>query len=139
MRDYLEQIKADPALRVAVETARAWGVSPGRFLGREPAVTVTPTQDGGFRVARAPEWDDEARGLALALAAYEAELCPGCRQPLAETTAPENEGRYVAAAPVLCHRCAASSMAGEAYQDHPHASALLLQVELRDPVVVPVE
>lgn len=79
------------------------------------------------------EWDDEAREWALALAAYEADLCPGCRQPLAETTLAENEERYVALPAIRCHRCTASSQAMDRDAEKPHASALLVPIELREP------
>jgi hypothetical protein len=131
--DALERLRNDPGLRAVVETARAWGVSPRRFSGWEPAVTVTPLQGGGWRVVREPEWDDESQELALALAAYEADLCPGCRQPLSETTLPEREGRYKAQLAVRCHRCTASSIGADVYAETPHAQALLLPVELVPP------
>jgi hypothetical protein len=134
-----DQVRDDPALRAVLETARTWGVSPSRFMGREPHVTVVPLQDGGWRHVREPEWTDEDRDMALALAAYESDLCPGCRHPLSETTRPEREELYVPAQPIRCWRCTAASIAGDAYAEERHASALLLQVDLRDPVVVPVE
>ncbi len=78
------------------------------------------------------EWTDEDRDLALALADYEADLCPGCRHPLSETTKPENEDRYKAGRALLCHRCVATEIAGKRYERHPHAGALLIPVELEN-------
>lgn len=125
----LEQIRVDPTLRAVVKAARAWGVSPSRFLGHEPTVTVVP--DGpNWRVCRSPAWTVEDRELVLAYVAYEAQLCPGCSRPLDETTDPDNEGRYVTGRPVRCHHCAALAQAGSAYEDDPHPSTLLFSAEL---------
>jgi len=77
------------------------------------------------------EWDDEARGVAVALAEYEAGLCPSCRHPLAETTDAANEYRYVAGMAVRCHRCTATDQASHIYQDSPSPNCLLIPVELR--------
>lgn len=128
----LAQVQADPGLRAALEAARAWGVSPSRFLGREPATAVVPALDGsgGWRFVREPEWLEDDQALALALGIYEAGLCPGCRHPLSETAQPEREGLYRARPPVRCHRCTASSMAADQYSESPHSSALLLPIEL---------
>lgn len=131
--DPLERVKHDPGLRAVLTAARAWGVSPRRFLGWEPTVHVTPQIRGGWTLKADPEWDEESQALAVALAAYEADLCPGCQQPLSETTLPEREGQYVAQLAVRCHRCTASSIGAEKYADTPHAQALLLPVELREP------
>lgn len=134
----LAQVRADPGLRAALEAARAWGVSPSRFLGREPATAVMPALNGsgGWRFVREPEWLEEDRALALAFGIYEADLCPGCRHPLAETTDAAHEFAYRPGAPIRCHRCTVSSMAANAYAEQPHASALLLPIEL---VEVPAE
>jgi hypothetical protein len=126
----LERVKDDPGLRAALEAARSWGVAPLRFFGREPKTHVLRDGDGRELLAREPEWTDEDRALAIALGLYEADLCPGCRHPLSETTKPENEGLYRPLAPIRCHRCTASSMGADRYADSPHASALLLSVEL---------
>ena len=126
---------ADPALRTAIEAARAWGVPLSRFLGREPA--TRHEYDLGGRLVRSvsePEWTADDREAAMALLAYEADLCPGCRQPLAETTLAENEERYVASVAARCHRCTAVAIVQDKVQERPHASALLIGVELRTPV-----
>lgn len=39
-------------------------------------------------------WTDEDRDLLLALAEEERAECDGCRRPMAETTDPDNRGRY---------------------------------------------
>lgn len=127
----------DPQIRAVVETARAWGISPKRLLGWEPEhVTVYEYDDAG-RVTRTtttiePEWDDKQRELAFALQAYEADLCPGCKQPLTETTRVENEGQYEPGPAVRCHRCTAADQAFKKYQDSPAPQALFLPVRLRN-------
>jgi hypothetical protein len=78
-----------------------------------------------------PEWDERERGWALALLAYEAALCPGCREPLSETTKAENEGRYVPGPAVRCHRCTATEQASVTYRESPQPRALLIPVELQ--------
>lgn len=136
LEDYLEQITTDATLRAVLRAARSWGVSPGRFLGNEPARTYTLERDDVGRVARIvehtdPEWDGQSRELALALEAYEVGLCSGCRQPLSETTDPAAEGRYVSDPPILCHACTALSIGAEPYQEHAHAQALRFGVRLK--------
>jgi hypothetical protein len=126
------RVSSDPGFRRLVQTARAWGVPPTIFLGRKRVTTYY--HDGALRQVRAEadaEWTDEDRDLALALAAYEADLCPGCHQPLSETTNPENEDRYKTGRALLCHRCVATEIAGKAYEGHDHPGALLIPVELR--------
>jgi len=132
----------DPALRGMLEAARAWNVSPRRFLGWEAAAVTTYEYDLTGRLIRSvtlpeAEWDQDDRDLALSLLAYEAELCPGCRQPLAQTTAAGNEYRYRSGPAIRCHRCTASQQAAAAYQDSPSPEALFIPVEfLRDDVEV---
>jgi hypothetical protein len=131
-----ERISTDPGLRRVVEVARAWGVSPRRFLGWEPTRTIRYEQglgSGAAVITTEPEWSDDDRDLAAGLLDYEAGLCPGCRHPLAETTMPEREFAYVAEPAVRCHRCTASAQASEVYAESPTASALLIPVELRLP------
>src|SRR5919202_1322295 len=120
----LEQLRADPHLRACVRASRDWGVSPGRFLGREPArhVVHDPVTGRVVLVEAAAEWDDEARALALALIAYEADACPGCGQQLSETTKAEHEDRYVPGPAVRCHHCTAAARGAEVYVDSPQAS-----------------
>lgn len=133
----LMDLVGDPQLRAIVEAARAWGISPKRLLGWEPSRVTVYEYDMSGRLARSTttaevEWDDEQRGLVFALQAYEADLCPGCRQPLEETTRAENEGRYVAGPAVRCHRCTASDQASRAYEDSPASQALFIPVTLRE-------
>jgi hypothetical protein len=127
-----QSLAADSGLRAAVEAARGWGVPLSRFMGREPATVHHYDVSGRcVRSVREPEWTAADRDAAIALLAYEADLCPGCRQPLAETTLAENEERYVASVAARCHRCTAVAIVQEQVEDRPHASALLIGVELR--------
>jgi hypothetical protein len=133
----LPDLAGNPQLRALVEAARAWGISPKRLLGWEPEQTTVYEYDRWGRVARTitvaeREWDDEQRGLVFALQDYEAELCPGCRQPLEETTAAENEYRYTPGPAIRCHRCTATEQASKAYEDSPVPSALLIPIHLRE-------
>lgn len=94
----------------ALRVARAWGVSPRRFLGVEPVRTVTYTRDDAGRIVSAritvePEWDEDDRTVAFALEDYEARLCGGCGDDLDETTKTENEGAYEPLPAILCFRC----------------------------------
>lgn len=109
----------DPGHRAVIVAARTWGVPPSIFLGR-------------VRVDGVPEWLDEDRQAAFDLAAYEAELCPGCREPLAETTKPANEFLYRAELAGRCHRCTAADQLSTALQDRPSPSALLVSVTLKE-------
>lgn len=133
----MTDLVGNPGLRVTLEAARSWGVSPSRFLGREPSSVTVHEYDDCGRLVRSvttagPEWGPEDHELALSLLEYEARLCPGCGGHAAETTAAEHEFAYVADA-VLCHRCAAIgrehakwAKAGSA----PHA--MLVSARLRE-------
>lgn len=122
-------LAADDALRRVVQAARAWGVSPGRFLGREPARRTVYHYDQAGRLLAAetlvePEWTDYDRALALALADFEAESCPGCGHPLAETTDPEAEYRWTPGPAIRCHRCTAAYQARDIHATSPQPQAL---------------
>ena len=137
--DAADQVRNDPGLRQVLQAARAWGVSPRRFLGWEPARTTVYERDHAGRVVREitrteAEWSDGDRALAQALASWEADLCGGCSYPLAETTLPENEGAYRAREAIRCHRCTASMQAYETYADTYAPEALMVPVELLQPV-----
>jgi hypothetical protein len=111
-------------------------VSWRRFNGWEPRSETVHSYDEAGRLIRTvttvePEWDDDNRAWAQALLAYEADLCPGCRQPMSETTSADHEGRYVSRPAIRCHRCTASSQASELYREAPQPNALLIPIELR--------
>jgi hypothetical protein len=61
----------------------------------------------------------------LALALYREGLCPTCTGVLADTTAPENEGKYRAELPLKCFRCEAFGLSHDAYADQPQPMSLL--------------
>src|SRR3954468_9041312 len=130
-------VASDAGLRAVLLAARAWGVSPRRFLGWEPSRHYAHTYRDGRLVGTVEtletEWDDESRDLAMALAMWESDLCPQCRQPMSETTARENEGRYVPHPAIRCHYCTASRAAGEQYHDSPQSEALFIPVTFQPP------
>lgn len=130
-------LAGDPQLRAIVQAARAWGVSPKRLLGWEPHQVTVHEYDSSGRLARSTttveaEWDDEQRELVFALQAYEADLCPGCQQPLEQTTRSDNEGQYVAGPAIRCHRCTAADQAFKTYENSPAAQALFIPLTLRE-------
>jgi hypothetical protein len=77
---------------------------------RVSAVTVTES-----------EWDEYERAWMFALAVWRESRCTGCGGNLAETTDPENEGRY-AVADARCHQCTARSIAAKKW-DVPDVTA----------------
>jgi len=124
------RVAEHPGLRRAVEVSRAWGVPPTVALGRA-VVTEHRIDDYGRTVESASvHWTDEDLRLALELLDYEATLCPGCRHPLADTTAPEAEDRYLPDLPTRCHRCTALAQ-GQGMSKHEHPEALLWGVKDR--------
>jgi hypothetical protein len=62
-----------------------------------------------------PLWTPEDRAWALALLQVEAESCPDCGQPWAESSALENEEAYRASIH-LCHACKTGAKAVTAHQ-----------------------
>jgi hypothetical protein len=121
----------DPTLRELLQAARAWGVPLSTFLGAK-RVTVHFYAEGGrlVRSETETEWTKDDREAALALMAYEADLCPGCGGWLEETTKPENEEKYRPKVIGLCHRCVALEQASGLKKNHSHPDALLVGVEL---------
>lgn len=86
-----------------------------------------------LRGYRAPGsvWSDQDGLLAAALVQYEADLCPGCGQPLSESTDsshdPDNRHgthRYDALDPVRCFACTALEAKVGAYEKSPSPRAL---------------
>ena len=127
-----ERVATDAALRSVLVTARSWRVSPSVFLGR--TLRMTYEFDGGGRAVAAEiesEWTHDDRDLAVALALYEADCCPGCGGHLPETTNPDNEEQYRAAVQARCHKCTALAIAQIGAQKMPHPGALLLGAHLR--------
>jgi hypothetical protein len=52
-----------------------------------------------------PQWLPEDTDLALEWQAEKRSLCPGCRQPLDETTNADNDRQAYVAEDVLCQAC----------------------------------
>ena len=98
------------------------------LLERKQATTYFHNAAG--RVVRSEEeWTQRDVEMILALEDYEAGLCQGCGGDLAETTKPENQGRYVGRIAAVCHRCVARDVAAD--NNHPHPNALTYSVELK--------
>ena len=134
--DAFDRISQDAGLRAVLKTARAWGVSPRRFLGWEPTRIHTHVYANGSLIRTVEsvedEWDDENRDLAIAYAMWEADLCPGCQRLMSETTKASNEGLYVASTAIRCHACTAHGQASDVYADSPQPQALFIPVELHE-------
>lgn len=76
-----------------------------------------------------PLWLPADRRWALALLEVEADTCPGCGQPLSQSTDRENEGAYDATF-LACHGCRAAAMRTTAHQDgNGDTRGLFLQVK----------
>lgn len=122
---------SDPGHRLIIETSRSLGIPPSVFLGRRIR-SVIEEHDGVRSLVQEELWTDDDRAAILDLAEWEAGLCPSCKHPLAETTGVDYEERWVAEVAGICQRCVAIEQRQEASQDHPHTSALLMSVGLRD-------
>lgn len=122
----------NPHHRAVLMAARAWGVSPSVFLGELRSLRTIGPDGSVTTTIIGPEWTEADRDAAIALANYEGDLCPGCRQPLAETAAAENEFAYIAELPIRCHRCTAADKAMKPHEDKPSPSALLIPIRLRE-------
>jgi len=122
---------SDPALRAVVKAARAWGISPSRFLGAKHV--VTHEYDAAGRLVRStetPEWTVEDREFAFALVEYEAGLCPGCNQPLDETSRADHQDAYRPEEPIRCHYCTAQALISESAQEQDRAVGLMYPLRL---------
>lgn len=80
-----------------------------------------------FRGQRRPgdAWTHHDRTLALALSAFEADLCSGCGHPMDESMDPDNERAYFAPAPHRCHACTAIAVKTDEYIEVPHYTNVL--------------
>ena len=107
----------DPELAAALRVAKAWGVPPTIFLGRQRAIRYEYNAAGDVaRTVADAEWIQADRELAAAWEAYQATLCPNCGGDLAETLAPENENAYHAKCLGLCFQCRARRVEAEKYE-----------------------
>lgn len=64
-----------------------------------------------------PEWTEEDQAWAIALLQLEADTCPGCGQPLSQSTLPAAEGEYEVPAPTRCHCCTTLHVHQERYAE----------------------
>jgi hypothetical protein len=80
-------------------------------------------------VTREAEWDEEQQSLMLALAVYEAQLCPSGHW-LPQAADPSNEERY-RGLNTRCHACTAVAQEVVRLQENPHPTALLFGAQLR--------
>lgn len=126
-----DRVATDAAFRAALVAARSWGARPTEFLGL-PVVSVHELDPAGrvVRVERAG-WSDDDRELAMALAVFEADACPGCGGQIAETTSPENEERYEAKIQAKCHRCYALAIVQAQAEKLPNPGSLLIGATLK--------
>jgi len=131
-------VASDPTLRAVVKAARAWGISPSKFMGARHV--TTHEYDAAGRLVRStetPEWTTEDRELAFGLEEYEAGLCPGEDHLLAETSKPEYDGAFVPDpdSEVRCHKCTARALVAEILGKRERQAGLMMGVKL-DPDVV---
>jgi hypothetical protein len=134
LEDALAAVRGDPGLRELLRAARAWGVQPGPVCSagarrrRSSSRSTTPAALPGTWSRRGPLVDV---ALALALQRVDAETCDGCGHPLAESTDPANEGRYLTDLPVRCHACTTLGYGTEPYQESHQPQALRFGVHLK--------
>ena len=76
-------------------------------------------------------WSATDRLLAVALTIYEASICPGCGQPLRESTDAELEDQWVTDLPHRCHACTAIARRAKEYDDQDFPQAYRYVVGLR--------
>lgn len=77
--------------------------------------------------ATEPEWDEQERAWMLALASYEAALCPNCGRPVSVCSDPNSENLWRSDAPTRCFAATAVLRSQERYSDPkktPHGRAL---------------
>ena len=115
----------DATLRAYVKAARAWGVSPSRFMGAEQ-VTIHEYNASGrlVRSTTTAEWTEEDREAAFALLSYEAQLCPQGHY-IPESSAADAEEDYEVEVVGICHECVAEQQHAKRWEDHKHPDALL--------------
>ena len=129
----------DPTLRAVVKAARAWGVSPSRFMGARRIVTYEYDSPSGRLLAavETPEWTEEDRELAFALEEHEAGLCPGGDHVLAETSKPEYQDAFLPDkdSEVRCHECTGQALVAEILDKRERSAGLMMRLKV-DPDVV---
>lgn len=127
-------LAARPGLVHALQTARAWGASPSVFFGEVKRSRTERIYTDAGRVVEEwtehePDWSEDDRELALALADYEATLCDGHGGPLEQGMDPANEFAFRGRMKGRCHACTALAVAASQAEGAPHPSALKFTVE----------
>jgi hypothetical protein len=132
-------LEGNPGLRAELEAARACGVPWRRWAGWEPAEVTTYEYDDDGRLIRSTtvreaEWGEVDRGAMLALAAYEASICTGCRQPMSQSMDPDTQFKWRGQILAQCHACYAVGAYHDDLQkqDQPQIQSLRLGAVLRD-------
>ncbi len=132
----MTDLGSDPTLRAVVKAARAWGISPSRFMGARH-VTRYEYDMGGRIIAaiETPEWTEEDRELAFALEEYEAQCDPEGHY-LPETSKPEYQDAYQPEPPIRCHYCKTQAVVSEtAPKQHGDTDGLYFPITLNPDVV----
>lgn len=123
----------DPTLRAVVKAARAWGVSPSKFMGARTITTYEYRPDGKIaRAIQSPEWTDQDREFAYALEDYEAGYCPGGPHPLAEMSKAEYEEAWVPDTEneARCHLCAAKALVTKLLEQRERSAGVSIPLKL---------
>jgi hypothetical protein len=124
---------SDPLLPI-LRAAKAWGRSPSVFMGG-PVVTTHQHLNGQQVRSETVEWTPDDLAMALALEAYEAGLCPGCADPLSETTDPKHNpgepAEYEELETVLCRKCVVRQKVAKRYEEDEYSSAILSVVGVK--------
>jgi hypothetical protein len=81
-----------------------------------------------------PEWDEQTRAEAMALAVYQSTLCPVCGGPTAECQDPGTEDVWLPDLPIRCNKRVAYNQAEKPYSDDPNASALAYSIRHRNDI-----
>lgn len=110
------------------------------LLGRQRVSVTTYEYDDRDRLVRAitvhdAEWTGEDVDTAKAKRRNDAENCPGCELPLAETTDPVNQGEYIVPDPDRCFACTEMARKKEQLAKQKYKEGGLLHIE-RGPGVV---
>jgi hypothetical protein len=106
-----------------------------RYIQAAVRCHIPPTIFMRKRTVESPWWTDDDTALVMALEDYERGLCPGCRNPLAETTRLEHSDAYRPEPPVRCHYCTAEAHISEANAEKEHTAGLLFPITLAEDVV----
>jgi len=75
-------------------------------------------------VTREPEWDDESRAWALALALREDNECRRCGGDMVETL-DYDRWKFEPLPPAVCYRCLALAQSRDANQKHPMSAGMI--------------